>query len=136
MIDIQIVIGVAIAAVITAVLLVTRPRFVKKGPVRPKSDKVRQLETQLKMVAGLDVVDVLSELADAYRVDGRIEECERTYRDLLAAVEREVGDQDPLLVPILEKYSKVLQGMEHTAEARVLRERARAINEAQGRPRR
>lgn len=82
------------------------------------------------MVAGLDVVDVLNELAEAYRADGRMEECERTYRDLLAAVEREVGDQDPLLVPILEKYSKVMQGMEHSAEAKVLRERARAINEA------
>lgn len=134
-VDLEVAIGVAIAIVITIVLLVTRPQFVKKDPAKPKSDKVRQLETRLKMVAGLEVVDVLNELADAYKADGRIQDCERTLRDLLAVVEGEVGDQDPLLVPILEKYSKVLQQMQHTAEARVLHERATAINEQQRRRR-
>ena len=77
-----------------------------------------------------DTGKVVGNLADVYRMQGRLEESEVAYRKALRMLEQAWGPESLQLLPTLLAYSQVLRARQEYAEAEALEVRSTRIRVA------
>jgi len=77
-----------------------------------------------------DTGKVVGNLADVYRMQGRLEESEAAYRKALRMLEQAWGPESLQLLPTLLAYSQVLRARQEYAEAEALEVRSTRIRVA------
>lgn len=115
-------IGLAIIVVIAVVVRVQA--HTKQKITRAREQEARDLEVKIRMSTGLEVINDFNELALVYCQLNRLNDAELCMRKALSIAEKELGQLDPTLLPILENYASVLTKMNRTAEAEDMRRRA------------
>ena len=71
-------------------------------------------------------------LAELLRLEDKPEQASELYDFVVVSLEKNLGDDDPLLIPIFENYSKVLTAIEEHEKAAVFETRAMVMRVEHG----
>ena len=71
-------------------------------------------------------------LAELLRLEDKPEQASELYDFVVVSLEKNLGDDDPLLIPIFENYSKVLTAIESHEKAAVFETRAMVMRVEHG----
>lgn len=126
--EISIAIGIVLAIVISAAIVIRQKVYGPEGSAtKARLKEVRDLEIKVRMTRGLDVINEFNDLARAYIALGRLNDAEGCMRKALSIAENELGQKDPTLIPLLENYASVLEKMNRSVEAEAMHKRADSL---------
>lgn len=128
--DSTLLLGIGIAVVISAALVVRNVLFGEEGVITKKRRlETGELEVSVRTSGNEFILDDLMALIKNYSLSGMHDEAIVKSRQALNIAEQEFGKADEALIPVLEAYADALNRARRQVEAKNLKVRIKSIRE-------